>query len=185
MKMTLGAFGLAAVLIAVAMGQELGARQIASDNQVAAARTTEMAPWASAGQGTITAAYLVGTPVGWAGTPARSVRSFGIVPELNDGKTIHRLHVPADLPVDGLWSISVHGGQGFFTRNAFDAYSINNINATRNADRSVDIQFGGCDGTVPNCLSTPAGWNYTVRLYRPQAAILDGSWKFPEALPAG
>jgi hypothetical protein len=27
------------------------------------------------------------------------------------------------------------------------------------------------------------GWNYLVRLYRPRAEILDGSWKFPEAQP--
>jgi para-nitrobenzyl esterase len=25
------------------------------------------------------------------------------------------------------------------------------------------------------------GWNYTVRMYRPRKAILDGTWKFPEA----
>jgi hypothetical protein len=24
------------------------------------------------------------------------------------------------------------------------------------------------------------GWNYTVRLYRPRAEILNGKWKFPE-----
>jgi hypothetical protein len=25
------------------------------------------------------------------------------------------------------------------------------------------------------------GWNYMVRLYRPQKEILDGTWKFPDA----
>jgi hypothetical protein len=25
-----------------------------------------------------------------------------------------------------------------------------------------------------------AGWNYTVRLYRPQQVLLDGKWTFPE-----
>jgi hypothetical protein len=25
------------------------------------------------------------------------------------------------------------------------------------------------------------GWNYTVRLYRPRAEILNGEWKFPQA----
>ena len=46
-----------------------------------------------------------------------------------------------------------------------------------------DIQFGGCDGKVPNCLPTPRSWNYMVRLYRPHEEILNGSWKFPEAQP--
>jgi hypothetical protein len=26
-------------------------------------------------------------------------------------------------------------------------------------------------------------WNYMVRLYRPRAEILNGTWKFPEAQP--
>jgi hypothetical protein len=26
-----------------------------------------------------------------------------------------------------------------------------------------------------------AGWNYMVRLYRPRAEVLDGTWKFPAA----
>jgi hypothetical protein len=47
----------------------------------------------------------------------------------------------------------------------------------------VNVQFGGCDGKIPNCLVTMPGWNYTVRLYPPHTEILDGGWKFPEAQP--
>jgi len=36
---------------------------------------------------------------------------------------------------------------------------------------------------IPNCLPIMKGWNYTVRLYRPRAEILNGKWKFPEAQP--
>jgi hypothetical protein len=28
------------------------------------------------------------------------------------------------------------------------------------------------------------GWNYIVRLYRPRAEILDGSWSVPKPVPA-
>ena len=28
------------------------------------------------------------------------------------------------------------------------------------------------------------GWNYLVRLYRPRREVLDGSWAFPEVVPA-
>ena len=38
-----------------------------------------------------------------------------------------------------------------------------------------------CD--APRCLRDRQGWNYTVRLYRPRAEILNGKWKFPEAQP--
>ena len=54
----------------------------------------------------------------------------------------------------------------------------------KNADGSITIQFGGCDGKIPNCLPIMKGWNYTVRLYRPRDEILNGKWKFPEPQPA-
>jgi hypothetical protein len=46
---------------------------------------------------------------------------------------------------------------------------------------SVTVQFGGYDGKTANCLPVLPGWNYMVRLYRPRAEILSGSWKFPKA----
>src|SRR5262245_59094051 len=36
--------------------------------------------------------------------------------------------------------------------NDYDAYSVNNLTAQKGEDGSVDIQFGGCDGKIPNCL---------------------------------
>ena len=89
-----------------------------------------------------------------------------------------------DVPVDGFWSISLYNAQGYFEPNKENAYTLNNITAKKNADGSVTIQFGGCDGKTPNCLPIMKGWNYIVRLYRPRQEILNGSWKFPEAQPA-
>ena len=42
----------------------------------------------------------------------------------------------------------------------------------------------GCDGKIANCLPTPPGWNYLVRLYRPKPEILNGLWTFPEPTAA-
>jgi Protein of unknown function (DUF1214) len=105
-----------------------------------------------------------------------------VVPSKNDGVTIYKLTAKA-VPVDGFWSISAYNAKGYFEKNQYDAYSLNNITAEKNADGSVTIQFGGCDGKIPNCLPTASGWNYWVRLYRPRAEILNGSWKFPDAQP--
>ncbi len=88
-----------------------------------------------------------------------------------------------DVPVDGFWSISLYDAKGYFDKNPYDAYSVNNITATKGADGSITVQFGGCDGKIPNCLPIMSGWNYTVRLYRPRAEILSGKWKFPDAQP--
>lgn len=107
---------------------------------------------------------------------------MNVTPNENDGRTVYRLSVK-DVPVDGFWSISVYNAQGFFVPNALNAYSLNNLTAEKDGDGSIKVQFGGCNGQIANCLPTPAGWNYLVRLYQPQAEILDGSWQFPEAQP--
>jgi hypothetical protein len=87
------------------------------------------------------------------------------------------------VPVDGFWSGSVYDADGYFEPSSLNAYTRNNITAKKNDDGSVAVQFGGCDGKIPNCLPTVKGWNYMVRLYRPKSEILEGNWKFPEAEP--
>jgi hypothetical protein len=126
--------------------------------------------------------HLIGTASLWGGTPQEDVTFLNFTPAKNDGKTVHRLKI-ANVPVDGFWSISLYNAQGYFTPNRFNAYSLNNITAKKSADGSVDLQFGGCDGKIPNCLPIMKGWNYTVRLYKPRAEILNGSWKFLEPEP--
>jgi len=125
--------------------------------------------------------HLIGTAMGWGANPAKDATYVGENPEKNDGKTVYKLTVK-DVPVDGFWSISVYNASGYFEKNAFNAYSLNNVTAKKNADGSYAIQFGGCDGKAPNCLPTVPGWNYTARLYRPRAEILSGVWKFPKAV---
>jgi hypothetical protein len=126
--------------------------------------------------------HLIGTAAIWGLNPAKDAIYLGFTPSKNDGKTVYRLNVK-DVPVDGFWSITLYNAEGYLEKNDQDAYSFNNITAKKDADGSVTIQFGGCDGKVPNCLPIMPGWNYTVRLYRPRPEILSGEWKFPEAKP--
>ncbi len=79
--------------------------------------------------------------------------------------------------------MSVYNSAGYIDPNPQGAYALNNVTAKKSADGSVDIRFGGCDGNVPNCLPIAPGWNYTARLYRPRAQVLDGQWTFPQAQP--
>jgi hypothetical protein len=124
--------------------------------------------------------HLIGTAAGWGGNPDKDASYSSFAPPRNDGNTIYRLNVPANVPVDAFWSISLYDAKGYFEKNPYDAYSLNNITAKKGPDGSVAVQFGGCDGKIPNCLPIMKGWNYTVRLYRPRQEILDGKWKFPE-----
>jgi len=126
--------------------------------------------------------HLIGAAMAWGGNPEKDATYLNVTPSRNDGTTIYKLNVK-DVPVDGFWSISVYNAEGYFEKNTYDAYTLNNVTAKKDADAGITVQFGGCDGKVPNCLPIVQGWNYLVRLYRPREQILSGRWSFPDAKP--
>jgi hypothetical protein len=126
--------------------------------------------------------HLVATAAAWGGNPDKDATYLNITPANNDGNTVYKLNVN-DVPVDAFWSVSVYNAAGYYEKNPHNAYTLNNLTAQKSGDGAIAIQFGGCDGKVPNCLPVVKGWNYTVRLYRPRDEILNGKWKFPEPQP--
>jgi len=89
------------------------------------------------------------------------------------------------LPVNGFWSVSVYNADGYYEKNPYDAYTLNNLTAKKGA-------------TAPDCdpvrrlrwpryltvfdhkglETTPCG--FIARAPK----ILNGTWKFPEPQPA-
>jgi hypothetical protein len=69
---------------------------------------------------------------------------LNFVPAKNDGKTVYKMTVK-DVPVEGFLSVSLYNEQGFYEKNELGAYTLNNVTSKKNADGSVNIQFGGCD----------------------------------------
>jgi hypothetical protein len=126
--------------------------------------------------------HLIGSAAAWGGNPDKDATYLNITPAKNDGAIVYKLNVK-DVPVEAFWSISVYNADGYFQKNEVDAYSVNSITGKKSSDGAIAIQFGGCDGKIPNCLPITKGWNYTVRLYRPRPEILSGKWKFPEPQP--
>jgi len=126
--------------------------------------------------------HLIGSAMLWGGTPEKETLYLPITPTRNDGHTIYRLTVK-DIPVDAFWSLTIYNSEGYLHPNPYNAYALNSLTAKKGPDGAINIQFGGCDGRIPNCLPITGGWNYTVRLFRPRAEILDGTWKFPLAQP--
>jgi len=124
--------------------------------------------------------HLIGTAAGWGGNPSEDAKYvMGAVP-LNDGQTPYVLTVK-DVPVDGFWSVTVYNDKGFYEAPE-SAISVNNVTGKRSKDGSMTIRFGG-DPQADNYLRIMPGWSYIVRLYRPRAEILDGSWTFPALQP--
>lgn len=126
--------------------------------------------------------HLIGSAAAWGGNPDKDATYLNITPAKNDGTTVYKLNVK-NVPVEAFWSVSVYDAEGYYEKNPYNAYTINDLTAKKSADGSVAIQFGGCDGKLPNCLPVTKGWNYTVRLYRPRAEILNGKWTFPAPQP--
>ncbi|WP_254525967.1 DUF1214 domain-containing protein [Natrinema caseinilyticum] len=125
--------------------------------------------------------FFVASPSGWTGVPQPSEALFlQRIPTQNDGTTPYTLTVDEDVPVDAFWSVTVYNRDLYLEENEYDAYSVNNVTAVRDADGSVTIHFGG-DPDQPNFIYTPEGWHYIVRLYQPREPIINGSYQFPEA----
>ena len=91
--------------------------------------------------------HLIVTATGWGLNPDKDAIYLNVTPSRNDGATVYRLNVK-DVPVDGFWSISLYDAEGYFVKNAFDAYTLNNITAKKSADGSVAVQFG--DRSTPH-----------------------------------
>lgn len=123
--------------------------------------------------------HLIGTAYGWGGLPEYEAYYLNIEPGLPVGA--YQITVK-DVPVDAFWSISLYNKDGYFEKNEYDAYSVNSISGTPNADGSFTVHFGG-DPESTNFLPIMEGWNYAVRLYRPRKEILDGTWTFPKVEP--
>jgi hypothetical protein len=126
--------------------------------------------------------HLIGTAGGWGGNPLQDALYMNVNPKANDGQTPYTLTVK-DVPVDGFWSITVYNPKGFYEAPE-NAISVNNVTAKKNPDGGMTVNFGG-DPTQPNYLRIMPGWNYTVRLYRPRAEVLEDKWIFPQATPRG
>ncbi|MBV1897183.1 MAG: DUF1214 domain-containing protein [Rhodobacteraceae bacterium] len=122
--------------------------------------------------------HMMGAAFGWGGLPTEDAYYVPVEPNLPVGS--YSIEVPKDVPVKAFWSVSVYNKDGYFQKNAENSYNINSTSGTANADGSMTVNLGGCEDTTRiNCVPLTVGWNYTVRMYRPEQAIIDGKWVFP------
>jgi hypothetical protein len=82
------------------------------------------------------------------------------------------------------WSILIYGNDGFIkSENSL----VNSSNVKLNPDGTFTVYFGSKElcGDVPNRLDVTEGWNFLMRVYRPGASVLDGTYNLPKPEPIG
>ena len=105
------------------------------------------------------------------------------------GDGLYRLSLPADMPLDGFWSLSMYeateDGQYFFTDNPLKRYAIGDRTAglKREADGSLNLWIGRTDPggeRSANWLPAPKSGSFAMylRTYLPRPELLDGRFRF-------
>lgn len=82
------------------------------------------------------------------------------------------------------WSITVYGADGYM-RN--DRNIVNSSNVKLDRDGKFTVYFGSeaqC-GSRPNRVDVTDGWNFLMRIYRPGASVLNGTYRLPDPQPVG
>ena len=124
--------------------------------------------------------HLIGTAVGWGGLPEHEAYYMIEAEPRPIGEYTITLR---DVPVDAFWSVSVYNRDGYFEPNPEGTFSVNSVTSEPEVDGSVVVNLSPEAG-AENHIRIMDGWNYVLRLYRPRAEILDGTWTAPTPQPA-
>ena len=86
----------------------------------------------------------------------------------------------------GFWSLTLYNDQKFFFPNALNRFSLGTKNKTLKyaADGSLTLYLSAKspgEENEANWIPAPAGdFSLILRLYWPDASVLDGSWRPPQ-----
>lgn len=103
-----------------------------------------------------------------------------------DGSKNYKLHVPANVPVDEFWSVTVYDNlTRSLTMNKANKAAVSSYDKiTLNADGSADLYFGpkAPAGLESNWVDTSAskGWFVWFRFYGPKEPFFDKTWELPD-----
>jgi hypothetical protein len=108
--------------------------------------------------------------------------------DLLDGGKSYKLHIPPKVPATRFWSVTLYDAltaSGVDNGQPFPSINLMN-NPPQNADGSVDLYFGPTApaGREKSWIRTLSGKGFFVlfRLYSPEKAFLDGSWKLDDVV---
>lgn len=113
------------------------------------------------------------------------VSYFDAEGEPYDGANRYVLHFDAEAlpPAKAFWSLTMYEEEGFQVPNSISRFAIGDRDELEfDADGSLDLRIssGEPEEGRSNWLPAPSGpFNLCLRLYYPEAGVLDGSWRPP------
>jgi hypothetical protein len=100
-----------------------------------------------------------------------------------DGSKNYKLNVPANVPVDDFWAVTVYDLEtaSYLRDQPKSSVDSNQAELKKNSDGSVDVYFGlkAPKGKEGNWIPTTEGRRFFLlfRCYGPRKAVKDGSWE--------
>lgn len=106
--------------------------------------------------------------------------------EFLNGENTYKIHIPANVPAKQFWAITVYdvATATFIKESPLQTIDSYNQKVKKNNDGSVDVYFGpeAPAGFENNWIYTDTNkrWFTFFRLYSPDKALFDKSWKLPD-----
>jgi hypothetical protein len=126
--------------------------------------------------------HLIGTAVGWGGLPESEAYYYLETEPQPAGRYTFTFQ---DVPVDGFWSVTIYNRDGYLEPNIYDSYNMNGVTSEAGEDNEIVLNLSPDGDGLTNHLYVMDGWNYALRLYKPQRSAIDKTWTPPSPQQVG
>lgn len=124
--------------------------------------------------------HLIGTAFGWGGLPETEAYYYIESEPQPAGRYMFTFK---DVPVEAFWSVTIYNRDGYLEPNPYDSYNLNSVTSQPEPDGTVVLNLSPEGDGLRNHLYVMDGWNYVLRLYKPQQAVIDKAWTPPVPQP--
>lgn len=124
--------------------------------------------------------HLLGTAFGWGGLPETEAYYYIESEPQPAGRYTFTLK---DVPVEAFWSVTIYNRDGYLEPNPYNSFSLNGVTSQPEPDGTVVLNLSPEGEGLKNHLYIMDGWNYALRLYKPQQSVLDKTWTPPTPQP--
>ena len=83
------------------------------------------------------------------------------------------------------WSVTIYNRDGYLEPNPYDSHNMNSVTSVTDSNGVVTLNLSSDGESLANHLYVMDGWNYALRLYKPQRSVIDKTWEPPTPQQVG